>query len=70
MLGTPGKNVTKLIGFRDLLHLDTGISNGNETIAGFFRSDLLCDPLEEILLVDVRLKRAAGLAGHDADRAL
>jgi len=38
----------------------TGSVMANETIAGLFRADLLCDPREEILLVDIRLERAPG----------
>ena len=52
------------VGFRHLLHLRTGISDGDEAAA------IAPGALEEVLLEDIRLERAARFAGNDKQRLL
>ena len=68
MLGSPKKMWRKLVAFGDLLHLRAGIGDGDEAAAGLVGADRLLHALEEILLVNVGLERAARFAGDDEER--
>src|ERR1700690_896178 len=61
------KNVTKAVAFRHLLHLGARVRNRDEPLPCPRGSHGLLHALEEILLVDVRLECAAGLARHNDD---
>ena len=60
--------MAEVVAFGDLLHLRPGVGDGDKAAAGFVGTDGLLHALEEILLVDVGLERAAGFAGHDEKR--
>ena len=62
------ENVAEAVALGDLLHLRSGIGDGDEVAARLVRADGLLHALEEILLVDVGLERAAGFAGNDEKR--
>ena len=49
----------------DLLHLRSGIGDGNKAAARFVGANGLFHALEEILLENIRLQRGAGLAGNN-----
>ena len=68
MLGKPEEDVPEAVCFGDLLHLRAGIGDGDETLPCFGCADDLLHAFEEILLEDVRLERAAGLARNDENR--
>ena len=63
--GQAEEDVAEAIGLGDLLHLRSGIGDGDEAAARFVRADGLLHALEEILLENVGLERGAGLAGDD-----
>ena len=56
------EDVAEVVGLGDVLHLRPGVGDGDETVGSAARA------LEEILLEDVGLERAAGLAGDDEER--
>src|SRR5438309_9740462 len=62
--GQSEEHVPEAVGFRHLLHLRTGISDGAEAAA------IAPGALEEVLLEDIRLERAARFAGNDKQRLL
>ena len=57
--------LAEAVGFSDLLHLRAGIGDGDEMRPGFRGADGLLHAFEEILLENIRLKRAARFARHD-----
>ncbi len=59
------ENVAETIGFGHLLHMRAGIGDGDEVLPGFGGADGLLHAFEEILLENIRLERAARLAGDD-----
>ena len=60
--------MAKVIRFRDLLHLGTGIGNGNKLTPGLLCAHRLLRALEKILLEDVWFERAPTLTGNDEQR--
>src|ERR1019366_4235123 len=66
------KDVAEAVALGDQLHLRAGICDRDKAAARlvfiFIRAHGLLHALEEILLVDVRFKRAAGFAGDDEER--
>src|SRR6266478_2494633 len=66
----PREYLAELIRFGDLLQLGARISDGDEAVAGFFFAHPGLHALEKVLLVNVGLKGASGLARNDADGAL
>ena len=67
MLGSAEEDLAKAVRFGDFLHVRAGVGDGDETRSGFGGADGLLHALKEILLEDIRLERAAGLAGDDED---
>ena len=65
MDGKTEKDMTEAARLGHLLHVRARIGDGDEVFPGLCRADNLLHALEEILLEDVRLERAAGLARHD-----
>src|SRR6185436_16243660 len=55
----PKEDVAEFVSLGYLLHLRTRVGDGNETLAGVVLPNNLLQALEEILLVDIRLERAA-----------
>src|SRR5256885_2012473 len=68
--GHAKENIAERVALCDLLHFRTRIGDGDKAIADFLFTDFLFDSVEKILLIDIGLERAAGLAGHDAQGAL
>ncbi len=68
MLATPEEDFAEVVALRHLLHLGTRVGNGDEMVARRVLADCLLHSLKKILLEDIWLQRAAGLAGHDAQR--
>ena len=66
--GQAEENVAEAARLGHLLHVRAGVGDGDEVLPGLRRADHLLHALEEILLEDIRLKRAAGLARHDENR--
>ena len=66
--GSPWKMRRKALLGRDLLQRRSGIGHRDEALAGLLGADRLGDAGEEIILHDVRLGGAAGLAGDDEQR--
>ncbi len=62
--GQAEENVPEAVGLRHLLHLRTGIGNGDETFA------IAPGALKEILLENIRLERAPRFAGNNKQRLL
>ncbi len=69
MLGIAECNVPEPIALGDLLQLRAGIGDGDEARSRLARRRPPLRALEEILLQDIRLERAAGLARHDEERS-
>ena len=60
------KNLPELVGLRNLLHFGAWVGHCDEAAANKLFADGFLHALEEILLENIRLKRAARFAGHDA----
>ena len=69
MLGWPKKTWAELVALGDLLQRGAGIGDRDEMPPGLLFAHRLTHPFEEVLLEDVGLERAAGLARHDEQRA-
>ena len=65
----PKRNVAEPIAFGDLLQLRSRIGDGDEPRSRLVGADRPFRALEEVLLQDIRLERAAGLARHDEKRS-
>ena len=65
----PKRDMAEVIALGDRLQLRPGIGDGNEVRSRPFVADRSLRALEEILLEDIRLERAAGFARHDEERA-
>ncbi len=65
MLGSAEENVPKMIRLGDLLHLGARIGDGDKAAARFVGAHCLLYAIEEILLEDIGLERAARLAGNN-----
>ena len=61
------RDVAEPIALGDRLQLRPGIGDGDEPRSRFVGADRSLRALEEILLQDIRLERAAGLARHDEE---
>ncbi len=65
--GYSGKHLAKAVLLGDELQLRARIGDRDKVLAGFPLTDDFLDPLEEVLLEDVRLEGVARLAGHDEE---
>ena len=68
MLGTPKKMWRKWSRFGDLLHFRPGSVMAMKRLPASSAPTVCFDALEEILLEDIGLERAAGFAGNDEQR--
>src|SRR5215469_6299040 len=66
--GHPEENVAETIAFRHLLQFGARIGYSQEPFPRFSRARRLLHAIEEVLLEDIRLESAAGLAGNDEKR--
>src|SRR6185437_13166469 len=66
--GNAIKNVAETIRLRDLLHFRTRIGDRNKMLARFTGAHSLLHAFEKILLKNIRLERAAGLARNNENR--
>src|SRR5262249_48005864 len=66
--GQTEEDFAETIALRHLLHFGAGIGDGDKTVARSFPVEYLLHAGEEVLLEDVGLQRAAGLAGDDEQR--